>query len=230
MLETLKAYTRVVYLSTPAIYYSYRKFKPAKQYPPRKDTDLCLEAYPSSANSFSFVLIRNLNGSLNIAHHTHAIASLKVALRRKIPTIIIIRNPLDAVSSRLSRFDVDVTTSLLEYLWFYRFVYRHREDLTIYTFEAFTKDTTNTVKSLPHAAKFGWPKEDAYIEQIKDESYQFLNGHYRGDDGGKTEKLYEPERKRSKEELRDLVKNHRYFATAQALYEQILTYVQASSH
>lgn len=148
MLDYLKAYSRVLYLSCPAIYYSLKRIRKGGQHLCRKDTDLCLEGYPSSANSFGFNVLEMLCPQVNIAHHSHAVAGLKVALQNNVPTVIIVRNPADAVASRLARFSDNMTVCLVEYVSFYRFVRDHSADLTVVTFEELTERTFSAVKAI----------------------------------------------------------------------------------
>ena len=74
----------------------------------RKNSDLCVEAYPSSANSFLCRLIRYSIKNLKIGQHTHTIANIKIALKYNIPVVTIIRDPLDAISSRAVRFNKEI--------------------------------------------------------------------------------------------------------------------------
>ena len=82
-----------------------------------KSTDLCLEAYPSSANSFLCRVLKYSNKGLKIGQHTHSIANIKIALKYNIPVVAIIRNTLDAISSRVVRFNKKVERCTMEYIF-----------------------------------------------------------------------------------------------------------------
>ena len=63
-------------------------------------TDLCVEGFPRSANSFTVSAIQSAQPqSLSVAHHTHVPANAIRATRLRIPTLILIRNPGDAIIS-----------------------------------------------------------------------------------------------------------------------------------
>lgn len=80
----------------------------------RANTDLCIEGYQRSANSFFYRVVRRCNPKLRIAHHLHAIAQFKRAIRYGIPAVALIRNPTDTVSSLLTsdpRLSIDLALS-----------------------------------------------------------------------------------------------------------------------
>lgn len=64
------------------------------------DTDLCIEGFPRSANSFAVGAIEYAQDDpLRIAHHNHVPAPILRAAARGIPTIVLIRDPVEAVIS-----------------------------------------------------------------------------------------------------------------------------------
>lgn len=90
------------------------------KHPVRKNTDICIEGFPSSANTFTAHAIYSTN-NVKIGHHQHVLAQVKRAKRYDIPTIIIIRRPLDVVTSLISRSPYyDAATLLKHYSHFYR--------------------------------------------------------------------------------------------------------------
>jgi len=63
-----------------------------------EDTDLVIEGYPRSANSFTVAAFEAAQTEpVRVAHHTHAPANVIVAVRRGIPALVLIRGPEDAV-------------------------------------------------------------------------------------------------------------------------------------
>ena len=61
-------------------------------------TRICIEGYPRSANTFAGRLF-HLANPVPIAHHTHLINNVKLALGYGIPVLILIRDPADAIAS-----------------------------------------------------------------------------------------------------------------------------------
>lgn len=63
-----------------------------------EDTDIVIEGYPRSANTFAVAAFEIAQGKPSkIARHTHAIAQLKRAAALKLPTLVIIREPEQAI-------------------------------------------------------------------------------------------------------------------------------------
>ncbi len=53
-----------------------------KDYIVKKDvTDICIDGYPRSANSFSVRMFQQANPDTHIAHHTHSIANIQKAIK-----------------------------------------------------------------------------------------------------------------------------------------------------
>ena len=66
-------------------------------------TDLVIDGFPRSANSYTEAAfeVSQQNLGLNIVSHSHAAAQILESTRREIPTVLLIRNPDDAVASFL---------------------------------------------------------------------------------------------------------------------------------
>lgn len=62
-------------------------------------TDLVIEGYPRSGNSFLLSWIDTANPQITIASHIHSIAHVHAALRREIPVVVVIRPPEAAIAS-----------------------------------------------------------------------------------------------------------------------------------
>jgi hypothetical protein len=67
-------------------------------------TDLLIEGFPRSGNSFLVSWIAKANPGLRIASHMHSIAHVHAALRRRLPVVVVIREPEAALAS-LALFD-----------------------------------------------------------------------------------------------------------------------------
>jgi len=68
-----------------------------------KETDICIEGFPRSANSFAVEALRYAQADpIEIAHHTHVPANAMRACKLDIPTAVLIRTPKDAIVSRIA--------------------------------------------------------------------------------------------------------------------------------
>lgn len=89
--------------------------------PVEKDTDIVIEGYPRSANTYAVVAFRFAQKEeLKIGYRLHAPNQLIDAARRGIPAVALIRDPKDAVLSWVIHHpELDISSALQGYLDFY---------------------------------------------------------------------------------------------------------------
>jgi hypothetical protein len=85
------------------------------------DTELCIDGFPRSGNTFLVAAVQRWNTSLRISHHTHLGGNVKYAIGLGLPTVVLLRQPADAVASAMV-WDGKVTPAvgLFVYMHFYR--------------------------------------------------------------------------------------------------------------
>jgi len=65
-----------------------------------EQTDICIEGFPRSANSFAVGAFEHAQDrECTIAHHNHVPAPILNAVDRGLPTVVLIRDPVDTVIS-----------------------------------------------------------------------------------------------------------------------------------
>lgn len=113
----------------------------------RAYSTLVIEGYPRSANTYALAAFVHANqsdlyvGYHHVAHHLHAAAAVKRAVRLERPTVVLVREPRAAALSYVIREDkVDVVTSLREYIAFHRHVWPLRDAVVIAPFDVVTSD------------------------------------------------------------------------------------------
>src|SRR5204862_776059 len=68
------------------------------------DTELVIEGYPRSGNTFAVAALQFAQTRvLRIARHTHSPAQVMEAVRRRLPTLVLVRAPRDAAVSLVIR-------------------------------------------------------------------------------------------------------------------------------
>lgn len=85
-------------------------------------TDIVSDGYPRSANTyFEAALIVSQDERIKVSSHSHASAQILMSLRKKIPTIVLFRDPKDAVASllELTSGDLPVEEYIKDYYTFY---------------------------------------------------------------------------------------------------------------
>lgn len=66
------------------------------------DADLVIEGYPRSASTFLHRIIRaGAQRPIKIAQHVHRPQQITFAMRYAVPTVVLVRNPRDAIASHL---------------------------------------------------------------------------------------------------------------------------------
>jgi hypothetical protein len=125
-------------------------------------TNLCVEGFPRSANSFAVGAIEAAqDASINIAHHAHVPAPAMRACRLGIPTLILIRDPVEAVISlrglsyqtdrragRPLRDDVPFASKLEAWMTFYDCLAPFRDQFVVAPFEVVVRDMGAVIKAL----------------------------------------------------------------------------------
>ncbi|MCP5395331.1 MAG: hypothetical protein H6918_01105 [Sphingomonadaceae bacterium] len=119
------------------------------------DTQIVIEGYARSANTFSVVAFQEAQPEeVKIAHHLHVEGQILEGVRRGLPVIALIRRPTDAIRSLKVAFpDDDENRLLRRYVNFYRAVERVRDDVVIAEFSRVTSDFGSIIAEVN--AKFG---------------------------------------------------------------------------
>ena len=114
----------------------FRLFK--KRYPrlTEASTEICIEGFPRSGNTYFVSAFMMWNKTTQVAHHSHLAGSVKNALERGVPTVLLIRDPAECVASVLA-WDglLTVTMALASYVHFHRQLWKHKERCLVLCFE-----------------------------------------------------------------------------------------------
>jgi hypothetical protein len=119
------------------------------------ETDLCVEGFPRSANAFTVAAIEMAQGRpMRIAHHTHASGHVAEAVRRGIPTIVLVRDPDDAVGELLlARPWLTAPLAFRAYARFSEALLRTPSGFLVIPFELVTRDVASAIDLVN--ARFG---------------------------------------------------------------------------
>jgi hypothetical protein len=107
----------------------------------RPDTDLVVEGFPGSANSYLRAWIHFANAARHVTSHQHSPAVVRRAMADGRPLVVVARDPLDAVASALLRFPEMAgwpegpRRLLARYARTYRPVLRHPDRAVVATFD-----------------------------------------------------------------------------------------------
>jgi len=114
------------------------------------NTDLVIEGFPRSANSFAFAAITSSQPRpFKIAHHLHHEAQICLAAHYKVPMLILIRHPVDAcVSMAIYCQDTDISGLLYRWVEFYNCAMKHAKHICFAEFNTVTHDIASVLRRL----------------------------------------------------------------------------------
>lgn len=116
----------------------------------RPDSEIVIEGYPRCANSFSVLAFERAQGRrLSIGHHLHAPAQIVLGVRYDKPILVLIRDPMSAVASLMTRHpEISATQALRQYVSFYSCVEKHIQHIVLANFRTVTTDYARVIDAV----------------------------------------------------------------------------------
>ncbi|BBM85316.1 hypothetical protein [Candidatus Uabimicrobium amorphum] len=126
------------------------------------NTDLVIDGYPRSANSFALAAFRLAQTTdYKVATHVHTSSQIAIACRSDIPTLVLIRPPRDAVVSHKSLSlevnngdlhvkNIPLSLYLKAYIQFYTLIYPYRDKFVLGKFEQVTSNFSVVIEEINH--------------------------------------------------------------------------------
>lgn len=108
----------------------------------RPDTKVVIEGYPRCANTFAVIAFQTAQPEpVRVAHHLHSVAQLRRGVRMKLPTMVLVRQPREAILSLAIRKNLsDIGWAIDEYLDFHRGVEELGDAVMLADFREVTSD------------------------------------------------------------------------------------------
>src|SRR6476660_4356939 len=118
------------------------------------NTDIVIDGFPRCANTYATYAFNLAQpGKLNIAHHIHKKSQFLIAHRYGIPCILLIRNPIDCISSTLIRQPKYDPGALYEGYYFLYNGLKHLDSYVVGDFESVLNCYGNIIEDVN--IKFG---------------------------------------------------------------------------
>jgi hypothetical protein len=113
-------------------------------------TDVVIEGFFRCGNSFAVrAFICAQDAPVRVANRTHAPATVIVAARRRLPILILIRNPVDTVTSLMLKKPFGTVPQYFNYYTnYYRSIESYRQDFLLADFAEITEDYGSIVQRL----------------------------------------------------------------------------------
>lgn len=105
------------------------------------DTELVIEGFPRSGNTFAFFAFRHAEPGVVVTSRVHTPSQVRLAVQRGVPTLVVVRSPADAIASLLiAAPHVPIKAALEEYIHHHEQVLALADGLVIATFDEVTDD------------------------------------------------------------------------------------------
>jgi len=115
-------------------------------------TDLVIDGYMRSANTFAYHAFRRGNPDAVVAHHLHSTLQFTRAARFGVPALLLVRSPDDAVASAVVQAPtLSTSVALREWTAFYRSVWPFRDQYVIGRFDEVTNEFSSVIRRVNDA-------------------------------------------------------------------------------
>ena len=184
-------------------------------------SDICIEGFPRSGNTYFVSGFLSWNKGVSVSHHTHLAGNVKSAIKRKLPTIVLIRRPEDVVSS-IVIWDglLNTTIALLAYIHFYQVLWKHRSRILVLNFDDLTQRPDDCVRKI----NTHFNTHFDYVDFSPDEDNKIRTRLARVDRRHNRQALSSslPNRDKSqlKEKFKEHVLKHRLYPYAQRIFSK----------
>jgi hypothetical protein len=190
---------------------------------------MVIEAFPRSANSFGARMFRHANPQLSyeeVSHHSHIVSNVKQAVKWKIPVLVIVREPVDTITSNMMALG-DTTDGMLEiltqkYIDFYEWILQNPDHIVIVRFETIIDGHFRYVSRLIND-RFNTDFNDDFDEEtLVHEVRAIIRDHSPHNSNPTRIALPSERREAAYGELRPRVRGHKSIEIATRLYERLL--------
>jgi hypothetical protein len=135
--------TRYLLNAYPAVYMPIGRMRHRgkPEYLVQRDTELVIEGCGRAGSTFAVLAFESAQpGHVRIAHHTHAASQVITAVRFGVPTLVIVRPPLDSALAHMARRDISARPTLVSWVRFHRRILQVRDGFVAVSFADMTAD------------------------------------------------------------------------------------------
>lgn len=191
-------------------------------------TEIVIEGYPRCGNTFAVVAFEYAQKKpVSIAHHLHVPAQVLRGVEQGIPVLVLIRKPLDAISSLMVRHPhVEPEKCLKDYLDFYSLILPRKDGFVCADFADVSSRYGDVIHKVNERFGTGF---DLFSDSREDVERVFsrIEDVNRMVDTGDVRQVARPakEKERPKQMARDILSNGKYsglIAAADELYGRFL--------
>lgn len=136
-----------------------------------RQSDICIDGPYRCANHYMLEALSKFYPTCNIAHHYHSPSSLKLAVRFNIPSILVIREPIDQISSaKVFLPNISIDQHIYESLHFLGSLVSLHNDIIVSDFSR----TTQNIKSIANEIQNNFGLESK-LENLEMNTNDFMH-------------------------------------------------------
>lgn len=198
---------------------------PFTRYLVSKRTDVVVEGFPRSGNTWLTEFMR-YKTDLTIASHIHYPFMVRDGIRYKIPVYLVVRHPLESISSLMVRDrSYTVESAVYYYLAFHNDILKYVHDIRVISFEKVTQELDVLSREM-NKNHHGIEADKNEILVFKDHLVSLEKSRYKGQELVNKIGLPNELRLKKKAQLKNEIKNHSKYADSVERYLQILKYAR----
>ena len=174
------AYSARAFLNKrPGLYYGAAKLmKRGRTKQVDQNIDCVITGIWGCANTFVSAAFQHWNPDVNLSHHQHVPAQAMRAAEYKLPMLILIRNPVDALASLTTRFAYELSNRALawelrDYADYYESIIDLSDSFVAADFREVIKDFPSPIKRLNDKFGTSFISPDPQTQEYKDFSAKY---------------------------------------------------------
>ncbi len=143
-------------------------------------TELVVEGFPRSGNTFTVFALLDATGSrLQIASHVHHPAQIKRSVGLGVPTVLVVRNPVDCLASYLAYGQHGrPATVLKEYAGYHRELVPYVDRILVCDFDETTSDLSSVIVRINERFGLSIPPFDQSDQNVKQLFEEIARQHH----------------------------------------------------
>jgi hypothetical protein len=195
---------------------------------PEIKDDLYFDGYPRSGNTYFIGLIKRMYPDIKYSSHLHTISGIKIAFKRNISVVIIIRNPEDAIVSNMFRVinskgkkaNQELADDLTRrYIDYYSFVLTNRKRLRVLNFNELIEKEQILMNILSETIGVKKYTDESFELLLKENDEIMKNMEKNKDDN--VSSMPNKRRKAFKRENLELVQFSKHYSEANLIYNKL---------
>lgn len=149
-LRQLRYDVRYLTMNYPPLYLLLTKFGDGYGTIADSETDIVIEGFPRSANTFAVNAFRLAQTrKVKIAHHKHSITQFLIANKFQIPTLLVIRTPEEAIISFLIREPcISIEKAFKYWIDMHKILWKYKSNFVIGDFEEITTEFGKVIERI----------------------------------------------------------------------------------